>query len=301
MKINLDGIFKEIKHIVDAPIERDVKAPSELEFDKILASVSPRREENLNTINNLHPVPEEEKEIFKSQEDIMASYKFEAPELPIPDPSPIQILSKDEKTQSSVKAPALLDARRIEQSATTVINKPEKVSVINDLARKIGKEQGIDPALSMSIISNESSFNSHAVSRDGHFSKGLMQLLDSTGTQYHEQTGLNDKYNPFDPEQNVKLGVTYLRYLHDIFSKPTNLPNEQVTFAAANSSSLEKLAVAAYNAGEGRVASAQARAKQEGNDPTRYEQIQAYLPDSTKQYVENVMQSKDDFGGEPEE
>lgn len=298
MKINLDGIFKEIKHIVDAPNKRDVKAPSEHAFDKILASISPRKDEILKKISSLHAKISNENKAKTSKEDAMASLKFEAPQLQIPEPAPIQTLITDEEQKGSVKTPALLEARRLEPNAYTVLKKPERIAAINEIAKKVGLEQGVDPALSMSIISNESSFNPQAVSSDGHFSKGLMQLLDSTGSQYHSQTGMSEKYNPFNPEQNVKLGISYLRYLHDIFSKQTTLPNEHVTFAAANSSSLEKLAVAAYNAGEGRVASAQERAKQDGNDPTNYEQIQSYLPESTKQYVEKVMNRKIEFDGE---
>ncbi len=295
MKINLDGIFKDIKRLVDAPNKTDVKAPSEFAFDKILASISPRKDEILKKISSLHVNDTAKKSYADTNLNTMASLKFDPPELQIPESLPIQIVTPTLDSSASVKTPTLLSARRIEPNEYSKLQKPERIEAINNLAKKVGLEQGIDPALSMSIIANESSFNTQAISQDGHASKGLMQLLDTTGSQYHQQVGIKDNYDPFNPEQNVKLGVSYLRYLHDIFSKETTLANSQTTFIAANSSSLEKLAVAAYNAGEGRVASAQARAKQDGNDPTQYEQIQSYLPESTKQYVVKVMKSKLDF------
>ena len=298
MRINLNGIFKDIKRLVDAPLDRDVKAPTEYPFEKILASISPRKDDFLKKISNLQNQQFEKAKISSPQEEMMASLKMDLPELKPPDPMPIQVLESDKNSSASVKTPALLEAKRINKDAVTILKKPENVSAINDLAKKVGLEQGVDPALSMSIIANESNFNSQAISQDGHASKGLMQLLDATGTQYHQQNGVKEKYDPFNPEQNVKLGVSYLRYLHDIFSRQTNLPNEQVTYAAANSSSLEKLAVAAYNAGEGRVASAQYRAKQAGFDPSSYDQIQTYLPESTTQYVQKVMLSKLNFDTE---
>lgn len=292
MKINLDGKYKEIKHLIDAPIKPDVKAPTEHSFDKILASISPRKDEILNKIHGLVNELTGAKTEQPNPNEMMARLQLQTPDPILPNPLPLPIVSDIETASSDVKTPTLLAARRITQDAYTVLRKPERVAAVSNLAEKFGQEFGIDPLLSMSIIENESAFDTRAVSKDGHFSKGLMQLLDSTGSQYHRQVGINESYDPFDPEQNVKLGVSYLRYLHDIFSTPTSLPKDLNTFAAANSSSLEKLAVAAYNAGEGRVASAQDRAKRAGADPSLYEAIAQYLPESTQKYVERVSRSK---------
>lgn len=292
MKINLNGIFKDIKRIVDAPVKPDVKAPAEYPFEKILASVSPRRGDYLKAFQEDKPLKEVNKAVTS---EAMARIAFDLPNPEMPEIHPVQVVTEPQPAESGVKTPTLLEARRLSTDAFTVLRKPEKISAVNELARQYGAEHGVDPMLSLAIIQNESNFETTAVSSDGHFSKGLMQLLDSTGSQYHEQIGLREKYDPFDPDQNVKLGVGYLRYLHDIFSKPTALPNEQSTVVAANSSSLEKLAVAAFNAGEGRVASAQARARQAGLDSSHYDQIETFLPESTQKYVKRVMRSRDDF------
>jgi soluble lytic murein transglycosylase-like protein len=92
----------------------------------------------------------------------------------------------------------------------------------------------------------------------------LFQLLDSTGKELLEQLGIDDDYDPFDPALNSYLGVGYLRRLHDTFSKETKLTNNLSTAPARTADDLEKLAIAAFNTGEGNVARAQEKAAQEG-------------------------------------
>ena len=60
----------------------------------------------------------------------------------------------------------------------------------------------------------------------------------------------------------------------------------------------DTFAKAAFNAGEGRVTSAQHRAKRAGLDPAIYENIQKYLPESTREYVTRVMQFREGFKGQ---
>jgi membrane-bound lytic murein transglycosylase MltF len=87
--------------------------------------------------------------------------------------------------------------------------------------------------------------------------------------------------------------------LHDTFSTPTALAPTVTTVAAANSSSLEKLAVAAFNAGEGRVAAAQERAQKAGLNPALYLDVESYLPQSTQEYVQKVLKLKTSFESLP--
>lgn len=95
-----------------------------------------------------------------------------------------------------------------------------------ELIHSSAAENGVDPALVKAIIRVESNFNRHAVSRKG--AQGLMQLMPGTAGRY--AVG-----NAFDPAENIRGGVRYLRFLQDRF--PGQL----------------HLAVAAYNAGENAV------------------------------------------------
>jgi soluble lytic murein transglycosylase-like protein len=89
-----------------------------------------------------------------------------------------------------------------------------------------GTGNGVDPLLLYSVMHQESSFKSRAVSPKG--ARGLMQLMPGTAMRF----GVT---NIFDPRQNIEGGARYLRFLLDRFDGNVNL------------------ALAGYNAGEGAV------------------------------------------------
>jgi soluble lytic murein transglycosylase-like protein len=230
--------------------------------------------------------------------EVHARLNLQAPSIKPPDFQPVEvpevIINDDGITKADVKSPTVVSIERSNGSLKE--SRAAQVSTVHSMVQDAGRRFGVDPVLGMAVVAKESDFNARAVSSDGHESKGLFQLLDRTGKELLQRFGVEREYNPFDPEQNVYLGVGYLRHLHDIFSKNTPLTRSDVTVAAANTASLEKLAVAAFNAGEGRVASAQQRALRAGKDPSQYDHVVDYLPESTQQYVARVIEAKTQFG-----
>jgi soluble lytic murein transglycosylase-like protein len=101
----------------------------------------------------------------------------------------------------------------------------------------------VDPLLIFAQMSQESSFQGKATSPKG--ARGLMQLMPATAIRW----GVKNIYNP---KQNIEAGVKYMRWLLDTFGGDV------------------KLALAAYNAGEGAV-------KKYGNKIPPYSETKNYV------------------------
>lgn len=100
---------------------------------------------------------------------------------------------------------------------------PSSFQHLDSFIENIAKQYSVSPSLIKAVIQVESDFNPSAVSPKG--AKGLMQLLDSTASDF----GVD---NIFDPYENIKGGTKYLRYLLDIFEEDLSL-----TLAAYNAGS----------------------------------------------------------------
>jgi hypothetical protein len=92
----------------------------------------------------------------------------------------------------------------------------------DDLILEHARTQGLRPDLVRAVVQVESGYNRLAVSQKG--AQGLMQLMPATAVRLGVRS-------PFDPEENIRGGTTYLRQLLDRFDGN------------------EELALAAYNAG----------------------------------------------------
>jgi soluble lytic murein transglycosylase-like protein len=80
------------------------------------------------------------------------------------------------------------------------------------IVQACARQYNVPADLIHSIIRAESSYNDRAISEKG--AVGLMQLMPETATQY----GVSDR---FDPAQNIKGGVKYLKDLCKLFDGNT--------------------------------------------------------------------------------
>jgi membrane-bound lytic murein transglycosylase F len=117
----------------------------------------------------------------------------------------------------------------------------------------------LDWRLILAVMKTESAFSSSAVSEKGAY--GLMQIMPVTGAELERTLDLLDIR---DPTNNIRGGVFYLRQLYDLFS--TSPPGDRLRFA-----------LAAYNAGVGRVYDAQELAVYFHADPSRWISVRTAL------------------------
>lgn len=94
---------------------------------------------------------------------------------------------------------------------------------IAKLVRKLAPQYRLSPDLVLAVVEAESNFNPQAISPKN--AQGLMQLIPATAARF----GVEDVW---DPEQNLRGGMAYLRWLLDRFDGDI------------------RLALAGYNAGE---------------------------------------------------
>jgi soluble lytic murein transglycosylase-like protein len=103
---------------------------------------------------------------------------------------------------------------------------PMPAADLDKLVEQNSQQEGVKAELIRAVIAEESGARPCAVSWKG--AQGMMQLMPATS----EQFGVKD---PFDPKQNVEAGTKLLKQLLTKYNNDVNL------------------ALAAYNAGEGRV------------------------------------------------
>lgn len=117
---------------------------------------------------------------------------------------------------------------------------------IATLVRQLAKQYNVDERLALAIAMAESNLDPAAVSPSN--AQGVMQLIPAT----QERFGVS---RPFDPAENIRGGLAYLKWLYKRFAGDWSL------------------VAAAYNAGEGAV--------------ERYSGVPPYR--ETQQYVRRVL------------
>jgi len=133
------------------------------------------------------------------------------------------------RVPTRVKASSEASRRAGQASSKPVVQgesgPPGRVQV-RALVEQTARRHDVDPKLVHAVIRQESDYDPFAVSSKG--AMGLMQLMPDTADRFGVQ-------NIFDPAENVRGGVLYLRHLLDRYNGDPSLT------------------LAAYNAGEGAV------------------------------------------------
>ncbi len=141
--------------------------------------------------------------------------------------------------------------------------------VYGDGIQATAEMAGLDPMLVAGLIRQESVFQASAVSRAGAI--GLMQVMPGTGKQLARQLRLSyTRKKLFQPEFNLRLGTTHLARLVREFDSV-------------------EAALAAYNAGEARVA--QWRNGRSFSEPAEF--VESIPFTETREYVQIVLRNRE--------
>jgi soluble lytic murein transglycosylase len=140
-----------------------------------------------------------------------------------------------------------------------------------DTIKAESAKNNLDPYLVASLIRQESEFNPSVVSYANAW--GLMQLLPPVGKALAKQEGMShfQTFQLLDPETNIKLGTRYLRQMMDRFG------------------GVQEYALAAYNAGDNRVADWEAAGPYQGMD----EFVESIPFTQTREYVEAILRNEE--------
>jgi soluble lytic murein transglycosylase len=140
-----------------------------------------------------------------------------------------------------------------------------------DTIKTESAKNGLDPYLVASLIRQESEFNPGAISYANAY--GLMQLLPSVGKSLAKDEGMThfETFQLLDPQTNIRLGTRYLRKMLDRFG------------------GVQEYALAAYNAGDERVADWQAAGPYHGID----EFVESIPFTQTREYVQGILRNED--------
>ncbi|MHB8110063.1 MAG: lytic transglycosylase domain-containing protein [Syntrophorhabdaceae bacterium] len=141
----------------------------------------------------------------------------------------------------------------------------DRIKIIANSVYQESRKYDLDYRLVLAIMKVESNFKNEAVSRRG--ARGLMQINPSSAKMIARESGVEVKGAKclHEPEKNIKMGVSYLSKLNDMFDNIVS-------------------ALHAYNAGPGRVKKPVSEEKVKTTSFTRkvmseYRQISEILPD----------------------
>ncbi len=138
-------------------------------------------------------------------------------------------------------------------------NVNELVEAYGDVIKEQCNHYKLDWRLILAMIRQESYFNPEAISRAGAY--GLMQIMPGTGLGLQNELKLEDTKTPYN---NLTAGMYYYATL-------------AASFEFTGEDKI-KFALAAYNAGLGRVVDAMTIANYFGKDYNKWDNVKEYYP-----------------------
>jgi len=137
------------------------------------------------------------------------------------------------------------------------------------------------------VYGQENSFGILMGKRGSARAAGHFQFEPKTAKRYGLTVAKGNDQR-FDIDRASSAAARYLKDLNAWFGKRTMLSEGLQTISVKRISERKKFVLGAFNAGEGRIASAQRLAEKVGKDPQSWSDIAEYLANETQRYVERI-------------
>jgi len=296
--VNFEELEESVKEPVEKPIEKPVEKPvekkSQIIVEAVIPSDDPDAEEKAKELIASHI-----EKIFSAKNEanknvLEGQVKTEAGEDVTPE-NVKEFIKTEILPKAKVGPEPLKGKDGVKRVKVTVVIPmvPEHLRVRAEqylgLTRKYCKQYNEDLPLMMAVIQTESYFNPLAKSHIPAY--GLMQLVPKYGGRDAYKYVFKKDQAPeprflYVPENNLLLGIAYLRLLRDNYFYGIKDPKKQ-----------EYLIVASYNGGMGRVIK---RVMKKYNVPEMtpdevYAALRKEMPDETKDYLAKVSSRKNNY------
>lgn len=148
------------------------------------------------------------------------------------------------------------------------------------------------------IYGQESSFGKNRRNRGMSGAAGDFQLERKTAKRMGLSVGEKND-DRFNVDNASAASAKYLKQQDKFFSERTKISENISTTAIGNSTERKKFVIAAFNAGEGRIAKAQKLTKEVGKNPTKWDDVKEYLKPAgatsskskeIQEYVDKVLE-----------
>ena len=169
-----------------------------------------------------------------------------------------------------------------------------KRKALESASRHFDASDGLTVNTIEAVYGQESSFGAMLRKRGSASAAGHFQLEPTTAKRYGLSVSKKNDQR-FDIDYASSAAARYLKDLDSMFSQKTRLSEGLDTIPVKNTSERKKFVLGAFNAGEGRIASAQRLAEKAGKDPQLWSDVAEYLAKETQQYVEIVPRYELEF------
>ncbi len=180
---------------------------------------------------------------------------------------------------------------------------PHKRNALENASRHFAEKDALTVNTLEAIYAQESSFGESRRKRGSKGAAGDFQLEKDTARRMGlKVTVKNDER--FDVDNASAASAKYLKMQDRAFSKKTLLSKDISTIPVDDPFERKNFAIAAFNAGEGRIAQAQKLAKDDGKNPAKWDNVKKFLKSAgatdgkvneVQEYVDNVLKYEIEF------